>query len=542
MKKLNVKNFGVFSVASLFLLTGNLHAQIHSNDALFYNNGAEVTVSSDALLTIQGDLTTNGAGQNGTHLTNNGFVWVQGNVYGDNNFKQAGNGTLRLQNKTALYAAPYAAESYQVISGGYSVKGGQAKIGATDDGSFFALELDNANGTVYIKNNVDVRGSVNFKPGTANVGGQSIAANGTVNRLITHDPTVALPARGSGYAAVFGLMNTNATLDSFKNNTITVNNTMISGVDNGYVQGKLRRAIPTGGATNLGFPLGLEPGTGNGQGLQYARMTFAANTHDVITGYFEKGLSNAGTYAAQCNGLPDYFWGSEFGQWDFKSAGNDVASQYSLSIYPQHYGSTTRQSYFITKDNAIAGQSNQCATTPVGLTRSGLTGFSTFSFAGAQIIYPNLWPSIDIDNSSFDASLTPRDFIVNIYEIANVATDGTTFGLRIQKPLSFDITIPGITLSATDQSGVSTTSNVIGGIANNNGDFTFRETDTYIFITSKSGLVVPAQGSFKLGLITKRKTGVSYNTTETITAIITPRANETNSVDNRTKLTLSTVL
>lgn len=541
MKKLNIKKTGVFSVAAL-LLTGTIHAQLHTNDALFYNNGAEVSVGLGALLTIQGDFTTNGAGQAGTHLTNNGFIWVQGNVYGDNSFKQAGTGTLRLQNKTALYAAPYAGESYQVISGGYSVKGGQSKIGATDDGSFFALELDNANGIVYIKNNTDVRGSVNFKPGTANVAGQSIASNGTVNRLITNDPAVALPTTGSGYSAVFGLMNTSATLDSFKNNTITVNNSMISGIDNGYVQGKLRRAIPAAGATNLGFPLGLEPGTGNGQGLQYARMTFAANTHDVITGYFEKGLSNAGTYATQCNGDPDYFYGADFGQWDFKSAGNDAASQYSISIYPQHYGSTERQSYFVTKDNAIAGQSNQCSTNPIGLTRAGLTGFSTFGFAGAQIIYPNLWPSIDIDNSSFNTSLAPRDFIVNIYEIANVATNGSAFGIRIQKPLSFDITVPGITLSATDQNGISTTSDVIGGTANNNGDFSFRETADYIFITSRSGLVMPSQGTFKLGFTVKRRSGVSYNTKETITAIITPRANETNNTDNRTKLTLSTVL
>ena len=533
-----MKKTGVFSVAAL-LLTGTIHAQLHTNDTLFYNNGAEVSVGLGTLLTIQGDFTTNGAGQAGTHLTNNGFIWVQGNVYGDNSFKQVGTGTLRLQNKTALYAAPYVGESYQVISGGYSVKGGQSKIGATDDGSFFALELDNANGIVYIKNNTDVRGSVNFKPGTANVAGQSIASNGALNRLITNDPAEALPTTGSGYTAVFGLMNATATLDSFKNNTITANNSFVSAVDNGYVQRKLRRAIPAGGATNLGFPLGLEPGTGNGQGVQYTRMTFSANTHDVITGYFEKGLSNAGTYPVQCNGDPDYFYGADFGQWDFKSAGNDAASQYSISIYPQHYGSTERQSYFVTKDNAIAGQSNQCSTNPIGLTRAGLTGFSTFGFAGAQIIYPNLWPSIDIDNSSFNTSLAPRDFIVNIYEIANVATNGSAFGIRIQKPLSFDITVPGITLSATDHNGISTTSDVIGGTANNNGDFNFRETSSYIYVTSKPGIVISASGGLKIGLALKRKENIPYNTIQDINVVITPRANETNNTDNNALLTLT---
>ncbi|MEI9954782.1 MAG: hypothetical protein WDM90_00360 [Ferruginibacter sp.] len=103
-------------------------------------------------------MTNNQAGVTGiTHLTNNGFIWVQGNIYGDNAFKQAGTGTLRLQNKTALYAAPYASETYQVIQGGYRVNGGKAKIADTDDGSFYNLELDNQGGQVFVKTNTDVR-------------------------------------------------------------------------------------------------------------------------------------------------------------------------------------------------------------------------------------------------------------------------------------------------------------------------------------------------------------------------------------------------
>lgn len=534
---MNRFTFRLLSLGSLLSLSLGGYSQSHSNDALWYNNGAEVTLTSDALLTVQGDFTTNGAGQSGTHLTNNGFVWVQGNVYGDANFKQAGTGTLRLQNKTSLYAAPYANDAYQVISGGYAVKGGQAAIGAANDGSFFALELDNSNGVVYIKNDVDVRGSVNFKPASKTVAGQAIAPNGVVNRLITHDPAQPLPTTGSAYAAVFGLMNATATLDSLKNNTITANNSLESAVDNGYVQGKLRRAIPAGGATNLGFPLGLEPGTGNGQGVQYARMTFAANTHDVITGYFDKGLSNAATYAAQCNGNPDYFYGTTHGQWGFTSAGNDVTSQYSMSIYPQHYGTVTRESYFITKDNAIDGNSNECGTDPIGLTRGGLTGFtggvagfSTFGFAGAQIIYPDLTLTIDIANAIFSPS-TSKDFVVNLFELSNVATNGTPVQFRLRKLSNFTITVPQITLSSTPQLGVNTTSQAGANVSNMNGSWNFHEDANYIYVTSLSGYVFPASGFVPIGFNMQRKPNTA-NGTLNLNIIYTQAANEVNADNN----------
>src|SRR6218665_3290758 len=104
-----VSIFKFFILALIALFAGNnfLKAQAHVNDHLFFNNGAEVNVQSGCLITVQGDVTINGNGQSGfTHLTHNGMLWVQGNVYGDNAFSQKGEGTLRLQNKTSLYAAP----------------------------------------------------------------------------------------------------------------------------------------------------------------------------------------------------------------------------------------------------------------------------------------------------------------------------------------------------------------------------------------------------------------------------------------------------
>lgn len=372
--------------------------QAHNNDNLCYNNGALLTVQPGCLITVQGDFTLNGNALAGTHLDNNGLIWVQGNMYGDNAFKHSGTGIVRLQNKTALYTAPYATETYQVIQGGYRVNGGVAAIAGIDDGSFAILELDNSNGLVFTKTNTDVRINVNFRPASITIDGATIAPNGKTNRIITYDPgtaagPAAAPANGSDYPAVFGVMNTADGLAGFGNvsDNLMANTNVL---DSGYIQGKLRRAINTSAGGTYGFPLGLEPSNSHtdARGIQYAVIeTATAGSNDVITGYFQRRSDNTVTNPGNvCSLIGDfvYYGSSNHGEWVF-TPNTIAADPYKLTIYPQDYGTAAASRFFITKDNTIPLPGVQlCGLIPEGLSCSNITGFSEFGFAGANILLP----------------------------------------------------------------------------------------------------------------------------------------------------------
>ncbi len=379
--------------SALGLLASTMHAQ-HSNE--LYNKGGAITIQSGAAVYVQGDVHNYQAA--GT-LTNNGLLEVQGNMYSDNLFQQRGTGATRLHNRTVNTT------ERQFIQGSYAVRGGQSQIGA-NDGSFYNLQLANSQGIVWLNgtgNVADVRNSVDFDPS---------AVTAPLNRIVTHDPT-SVPANGSGYSAVFGVMNTTAGLASLANNTITTNGTT-STTDNGYIQGKLRRAIAAAGG-QYGFPLGLEPSASltAARGVQYTRIDFAANTYDVLTGYFERGSSNTIAGApTECGGNPvTWYSGSTHGEWVFNQAGSNTGT-YTMNIYPQDYTPVSYSQYFITKNNAIAGTANACGATPVGLARPGFSGFSEFGFAAVTTV-------LEVDLLGIDAYAVDNHYIQVRWEVAN---------------------------------------------------------------------------------------------------------------------------
>jgi hypothetical protein len=375
-----------------------LQAQSHINDYVWYNDGAEVTCQAGCLVTIQGDMTNNGTSTPaGVHLNNNGFLWVLGNLYGDDALQQRGTGTTRLMNETSVFTAPYPTE-YQVISGGYRVRGGQAATGV-DDGSFYNLEVANDQGLTFIKNNdADVRGSVNFAPAATTQDGNSIDATTATNRILTYDPgtaaaPAAAPANGSNYPTVFGLMNTAPGLGNYLNNTITVNGTT-SSVDNAYIQGKHRRAILAAGGA-FGYPLGLEPSTANGRGVQYSLYTHNANTYDVVTGYFEQASSNTGTASTFCSGkIPDCWAGATHGEWIYGALTAPGTGAFNLEIFPQHYGCTGKTGYVMTQNNSVPSQlsaTDNCESNPVTLDQNwnaGISANTQFSFVSYTSVLP----------------------------------------------------------------------------------------------------------------------------------------------------------
>lgn len=150
----------------------------------------------------------------------------------------------------------------------------------------------------------------------------------------------------------------------------------------------------------------------------------------------------------------------------------------------------------------------------------------------------DLTPSIEVDNLNFPIGQS-RDFVVDLFEILGTSTTGTvTF--RIAKPSGWDITVPGITLTSTDQAGVSGTSNVSGGTPNENGKWLFRQNSGFIFITLNGAYNIPANGAASIGFTATRKAGTFNNTSQSLSVtIVTGTGGDIDATNNLTSITLT---
>lgn len=405
-----MKKLYLLSTLVLFFI-GQVFAQ-HNNE--LFSDGALIHIESGAEVYVRGDMHMVGSS---TTLENDGLIQVEGNLYSNTNFQQRGTGTVRIYNENVNTGAA------QFISGSYAVRGGQAQIGV-DDGSFYNLELANDQGIVYLigtGNIADVRNSVDFAPA---------AASASVNRIITHDIS-SLPANGSGYSAVFGLMNPNPGNGNMSSNSVDLGGN-VSPIDAGFIQGKFRRAVdPAGGI--YGYPMGLEPaGPGAARGVQYVHLDLDANNYDVIEGYFEQGSANivAGS-PVECLYAIDYFGGADHGEWNFNDITGTGTGTYEISVWPQDANFTPQTIWIVTKDDAIQGTPGDCGPSPIGLSRSGLDGFSEFGLSGGssfplpvELIYIKADP---IDNEYIQVSWATAVEINNSgFELLR-STDGRTF-------------------------------------------------------------------------------------------------------------------
>ena len=383
-----------------FCLSSFLLGAQHNSE--LYLNGASVYTSASAVVEVRGDVHA----MSGT-FTHNGSMRVQGNMYSGNTFQQRGSGTVRLQNANVNTG------ERQFIQGSFAVRGGQSQIGV-DDGSFYNLELANDQGIVYLVgsgNVADVRNSVDFQP-----------AGGVVNRIVTHDigmtGAITWPANGSNYTATFGLMNPAAGLTNLINNTVSTNGA-VSNVDNGYIQGNFRRAIPAAGGS-YGFPVGLEPaGIGAQRGMQYIIVTpGSSNSYDYIEGYFQTASVNtpSNLMFIECFYEIDYFGAPDHGEWMFKSA-NPAGGTFAVTVYPQDDNFTTHTVWIVTQDDTVKGLVDECGGTPVGLTKSGLNSFGAnsstyteFGLGGGSI--QNL---LALDDIQLSMRIRPDNFLLSWY-------------------------------------------------------------------------------------------------------------------------------
>ncbi|MDI9865666.1 hypothetical protein QM480_15080 [Flectobacillus sp. DC10W] len=126
-------------------------------------------------------------------------------------------------------------------------------------------------------------------------------------------------------------------------------------------------------------------------------------------------------------------------------------------------------------------------------------------------LLPDLTPTTEINSLEFLAAGASKDFVVNVFEINNVPNvSGSTIGFRVAKTSAFTITY----------SSTSGTSNVFGGTANSNSDWTFTENTNFITVTAKPGITIPQNGKKIIGFTATRKAGVPSNTSQNITVTI----------------------
>jgi len=141
--------------------------------------------------------------------------------------------------------------------------------------------------------------------------------------------------------------------------------------------------------------------------------------------------------------------------------------------------------------------------------------------AGALVVDPtnlstgaDLTTFVDIDNSLFTPSQA-YDFVTNVAENGGGATNGI-IAVTIAKPSGWNITVPGLTLTGTNQSGTNGTSNVFGGSPNNNGDWFFRQDANFVYATSKPGVIISKSGLSAVGFIATRKVSTSTGTNQNL--------------------------
>ncbi|CAN5872044.1 hypothetical protein BH11BAC4_BH11BAC4_04630 [soil metagenome] len=156
--------------------------------------------------------------------------------------------------------------------------------------------------------------------------------------------------------------------------------------------------------------------------------------------------------------------------------------------------------------------------------------------SGGAIAGTDLSPLVEIDNGLFSAN-QGQDFLVDIIENA-IGNSNGTITVSIPKPSGWTITVPGLTLTAVNQSGSNTTSNVSGGTLNSNGNWNFRDNGTNILATSKAGISISQGGFVQLGFRATRK-AVTPNGTNQSLAVDLSGGGDNEPNNNGTVITLS---
>jgi hypothetical protein len=139
--------------------------------------------------------------------------------------------------------------------------------------------------------------------------------------------------------------------------------------------------------------------------------------------------------------------------------------------------------------------------------------------SGAALAGSDLTPSIDINGGGLFLPNVEAEMIVNIFENA-VGNSNGTITVTIPVPGAFPVTVPGLTLTTTPQSG--TNGNFAGlGADYTNGDWLFSRVGSNIIATSKVGVTLTQGGSAALGFLVRRPaTGTPSGTNSNLSAAV----------------------
>lgn len=139
--------------------------------------------------------------------------------------------------------------------------------------------------------------------------------------------------------------------------------------------------------------------------------------------------------------------------------------------------------------------------------------------SGAALAGSDLTPSIDLNGGGLFLPNVQAEMIVNIFENA-VGNSNGTITVTIPVPGAFPVTVPGLTLTTTPQSGINGTHAGLGADYTN-GDWMFSRVGANIIATSKVGVTLPQGGSAALGFLVRRPlTGTPSGTNSNLAASV----------------------
>jgi len=149
--------------------------------------------------------------------------------------------------------------------------------------------------------------------------------------------------------------------------------------------------------------------------------------------------------------------------------------------------------------------------------------------SGGTLSGADLTPGIQVETALFAANQT-IDLVVDLFENAVGNTNGT-ITVTIPVPPAFTITVPGLTLSATPQSGTNGTATALG-VPYFNGDWLFSLVGSNLIATSKVAVIIPSGSSTTLGYRIQRKATTPTGTNQNLSVDVSGGSDSTPANNN----------
>jgi hypothetical protein len=151
--------------------------------------------------------------------------------------------------------------------------------------------------------------------------------------------------------------------------------------------------------------------------------------------------------------------------------------------------------------------------------------------SGAALAGADLTPSIDIDGGGLLLANTQVDMIVNIFE-DEVGNSNGTITVTIPVPAAFPVTVPGLTLTTTPQSGTNGSFTGLGADYFN-GDWLFSRVGGNLIATSKIGVKVDQNGATALGFkVSRPASGTPSGTNSNLSVTVSGGSDVSSSNDS----------